>query len=220
MSIRRTEKAKSMGADACLVIFPYYNRPSFDGCMEHFSAIAAVGLPVIVYHHPGRTGIKCSAEQLKRICEISGVIGLKESAGDLTLIADFISICSTPVFSGDDALTIPIIVLGGKGAISVAANAIPCKFAQMVELCLAGHFSEAREIFLKISPFCQSLFLDTNPQGIKYAVSLLTNSAYNLRLPLVRSSEEIQNHIKRTLFVCDLKSVTQLGEILQNHLRM
>jgi len=202
VSISRTTKAKNMGADACLVIVPYYNRPSFDGCFEHYSQIAQVGLPMIVYHNPGRTGVKLHAEQLAKICNLEGVIGLKESSGDLNLVAEFIDICRTPVFSGDDALTIPMVALGAVGVISVAANAIPAKFSEFVEYCLAGNFFKARELFRQISPFCKSLFLDTNPQGIKYAVSLVVGCKYQVRLPLVKSSKEIQDTIKGSLSKC------------------
>ena len=202
VSILRTIKAKKIGADACLVIVPYYNRPSFDGCFEHFSQIARVGLPMIVYHHPGRTGVKLQTEQLLKICNLDGVIGLKESSGDLNLVAEFIEACRTPVFSGDDALTIPMVALGAVGVISVAANAIPAKFSELVENCLAGNFFQARELFHQIFPFCKSLFLDTNPQGIKYAVSLVVGCKYQVRLPLVKSSKEIQDKIKETLSKC------------------
>ena len=197
--MRKTKEAKENGADAALVIVPYYNKPSFQGCLAHFTQVASVGLPLIIYHHPGRTCLKFTAQQLSQICQIPGVIGLKESSGDLDLIAEFMQTSSVSVFSGDDTLALPMIALGASGVISVAANAIPRKWRDFVADCLQGDFFRAREKMKLLFPFCKTLFLDTNPQGIKYAMSLMGKCQPFLRLPLIPSSEAIQEQIQQAL---------------------
>ncbi|MCX6989280.1 MAG: dihydrodipicolinate synthase family protein [Chlamydiae bacterium] len=112
--MRKTKEAKENGADAALVIVPYYNKPSFQGCLAHFTQVASVGLPLIIYHHPGRTCLKFTAQQLSQICQIPGVIGLKESSGDLDLIAEFMQTSSVSVFSGDDSRCLGCHFCGSK----------------------------------------------------------------------------------------------------------
>ncbi|MCX6989941.1 MAG: 4-hydroxy-tetrahydrodipicolinate synthase [Chlamydiae bacterium] len=199
VSARNTEAAKENGADGCLVIVPYYNKPTFEGCYEHFSRIANVGLPVIVYHHPGRTGIKFSAEQLSDLCLIPQVIGIKDASGDIQLAAEFMRISSASFFSGDDALTLPLIALGAKGVISVVANVIPGPWKELVASCIEGDYTRARVLLAKYLPLCNALFLETNPQGVKYAVSLLKRCEPYLRLPLIEPKEVVKEQIARAL---------------------
>jgi 4-hydroxy-tetrahydrodipicolinate synthase len=195
----KTQEAKANGADAALVIVPYYNKPSFEGCLHHFQRVARVGLPIVIYHHPGRTSLKFTATQLVELCQIPGVIGLKESSGDLDLIAEFMHTSSTPVFSGDDTLTLPMVAMGASGSISVAANAIPKKWRDLVSYCLKDDFILARQTMRHLLPFCKTLFLDTNPQGIKYAMSLIGKCQPFLRSPLIQSNPLIQSTIQQAL---------------------
>jgi 4-hydroxy-tetrahydrodipicolinate synthase len=199
VSASNTEAAKENGADGCLVIVPYYNKPTFEGCYEHFSRIAKVGLPVIVYHHPGRTGIKFSAQQLRDLCLIPQIIGIKDASGDVQLAAEFMTISTALFFSGDDALTLPLIALGAKGVISVVANVIPGLWKEFVGCSLQGDYSKARGLLAKYLPLCNSLMLETNPQGVKYAVSLLKRCQPHLRLPLIEPKEVIKEQIARAL---------------------
>jgi len=199
VSARNTEAAKENGADGCLVIVPYYNKPTFEGCYEHFARIAKVGLPVIVYHHPGRTGIKFSAQQLRDLCLIPQVIGIKDASGDVQLAAEFMTISSALFFSGDDVLTLPLIALGAKGVISVVANVIPKEWKEFVDSSLQGDYSKARGVLAKYLPLCNALVLETNPQGVKYAVSLLKRCQPHLRLPLIEPKEGIKEQIARAL---------------------
>lgn len=198
-SLIKTEQAKQNGASACLVIFPYYNRPTFEGCYEHFNRIASVGLPVLLYQHPGRTGIKFSAQQLSELCKIPGVIGIKEASGDVDLAAELMRISSTAVFTGDDALTLPLIALGAKGVISVIANVIPRQWHDLVTTCLAGDFVSARAQMALYAPLCKSLALETNPQCVKYAVSLLKRCEPYLRLPLIQPKDTVKEQIAKDL---------------------
>ncbi|NDD58652.1 MAG: 4-hydroxy-tetrahydrodipicolinate synthase, partial [Chlamydiae bacterium] len=167
-SLRRVKIAQEMGADAGLAIVPYYNRPSFEGCYLHFSQLAKEGLPLIVYHHPGRTGVRFSAEQLCMLCSIPGVIGIKDSSGDLDLMAELATLSRTLIFSGDDTLTLPMIAVGAVGVISVAANVLPSEMNTWVNECVNGNYQEAREHMRAMFPLFKSLALDSNPQGIKY----------------------------------------------------
>jgi 4-hydroxy-tetrahydrodipicolinate synthase len=199
ISIMRTQQAKNLGADACLVIVPYYNKPTFEGCLEHFRRISEVNLPVIVYHHPGRTGIKFSASQLSQLASIRGVIGVKESSGDMELAAELIRNTSTAVFSGDDSLTLPMIALGAQGVISVAANVIPRHWSFFCDLCLKGQFYEAKKEWDKVADFCKTLFLEVNPQPVKYAVSLLKRCEPHVRLPLLLPKEDVKIKISKAL---------------------
>jgi 4-hydroxy-tetrahydrodipicolinate synthase len=198
-SIAKTQQAKNLGADACLVIVPYYNKPTFEGCVEHYRRIAEVNLPVIIYHHPGRTGIKFSASQLCQLASIRGVVGIKESSGDMDLAAELIRNSSTVVFSGDDSLTLPMIALGAQGVISVAANVIPKQWSLFCDLCLKGQFYEAKKEFDKAADFCKALFLEVNPQPVKYAVSLLKRCEPHLRLPLLPPKEDVKIKISKAL---------------------
>lgn len=198
-TIENTIEAKKLGADACLVIVPYYNRPSFEGCYEHYKSVANIGLPVIVYHHPGRTGVRLTASQLKEICSIDGICGLKESSGDVDLCLEFIRTCSKPLFSGDDTLTLPLIALGAKGVISVAANVIPKEWKEFTHLCLKGDFEQARSLLYKYTPLCRSLFLDSNPQGVKCALSVMQKIEPHVRLPLLSSKETVKSQIVKAL---------------------
>lgn len=198
-SLLKTEQALQNGAAACLVIFPYYNRPTFEGCYEHFTRIASIGLPVVLYHHPGRTGIKFSALQLGELCRIPGVIGIKEASGDVDLAGELMRISSTAVFSGDDILTLPLISLGAKGVISVIANVIPREWHDFVATCLAGDLVSARAQLALHAPLCKALGLETNPQCVKYAVSLLKRSAPYLRLPLLQPKDHVKEQIAKAL---------------------
>lgn len=215
-SIINTELAMQNGADGCLVIFPYYSRPTFEGCLEHVRRIAKVGLPVILYHHPGRTGIRFNAPQLAEFCQIPGIVGIKETSGDTELAAELMRICPTTVLTGDDTLTLPIIALGGKGVISVVANAIPREWREFVHTCLSGNFALARQQMDRLAPLCKALALETNPQCIKYAVSLLKRAEPYLRLPLIQPKDPVKEQIAKALHGIVWEKKVEAKEVFVN----
>jgi 4-hydroxy-tetrahydrodipicolinate synthase len=196
IAISRTQAAKEVGADACLVIVPYYNKPTFTGCLAHFTAVAACGLPLIVYHHPGRTGICLSPAQLASLCQIQGIIGIKDASGNMSAAQEFMQLSSTPLFSGDDAPSIELIKAGAKGSISVIANIRPKEWKDCIHKALEGRLTEAEHIYTLLAEPIQSMSLEINPQCIKYAMSLEKRCSAFLRLPLVIPEQETQNKLK------------------------
>ena len=195
-SVKKTQKAKELGADGCLVIVPYYNRPTPEGCYLHFESVASVGLPVIIYHHPGRTGVHLSAKNLAQIAKIPHIVAIKEASGSLNLIKELASLSSIPLLSGDDLLTLPMMELGALGVISVIANLIPRQWKEFVSTLEKKDFIKGRELHEKYQPLCEAIFSEINPQGIKYALSLIGKCSSRLRLPLIEPKFENQTRIK------------------------
>ncbi len=194
-----TERARKLGADGALVVVPYYNKPTQLGVVAHFAKIATAGLPIIVYHHPGRCGLALHIETFLALSALNSVVAIKEASGDLTFIERLMKFSPLPILSGDDALTIPIIKRGGVGVISVVANIIPREWKQMVDLSRRGDFSGAQKVFLKYESLVKVLFLETNPIGIKYALELMGKIHGGLRLPLVESSPAVKRTIAQNL---------------------
>ena len=184
LSVQKTLRAKELGADICLVVFPYYNKPMFDGCLAHFEAISRCDFPMILYYHPGRTGVYLSSTELSKICSLPSVIALKDCSGSLEMPIQVKQCCNKLLFAGDDSFTIPLIEKGAEGVISVLGNLVPCEWNQMVKASLAGDHQKARACYQKLEPLCQAMGLETNPQCIKYAVSLLGHCTPVFRLPL------------------------------------
>ena len=201
-SVLLTGEVKKIGMDACLVIVPYYSRPTPEGCLLHFAEIAKVGLPMLVYHHPGRTGIKLDAEELSPICKLPGVIGVKDATGDLNLAMQLVK--EIPLFSGDDTLALAQFSLGFTGSISIVGNVIPKEWKAFVDLALKGDFIEARKAFFALHDLCLAMVLETNPQCVKYAVSLLDRCRPKMRLPLIEPSEENQRKVKEKVLIAEL----------------
>ena len=184
-SVERTEKALRLGADAALVVIPYYSRPTFAGCLAHFREIGKVGLPTIIYYHPGRAGIRLTAEQLGEIGALPGMAGIKDASGAVDFIETLQKHTSLPIYSGDDTLALEHLKRGAKGVVSIVANIVPRRWKEMIHLALEGRFTEAEAIYTCLLPLCQSLVIETNPQGVKYAAHLLGKVAPYLRLPLI-----------------------------------
>lgn len=196
-SIRYTEMAQKLGAQGCLVVTPYYNKPSQRGCLLHFSEVAKVGLPVIVYHNPPRAVVRLTLETILELSRVPNIVAIKESSHDLELIRKISS--EIDVLSGDDDLTFEIMKEGGVGTISTVANVIPHGWKKMVALCLEKRWEEALEMTKKYLPLVKAIFLETNPQGTKYALSCLGRCQSILRLPMVIPSQATQDEIKREL---------------------
>jgi 4-hydroxy-tetrahydrodipicolinate synthase len=201
-AIRLTRAAKDAGADAALLISPYYNKPTQDGIFQHYRAIAeAAHLPLIVYNIPGRTGSKIEAGTLARLAELDDIVGVKEATGSLDECQDVIARCgdALAVYAGDDALTLPIIAVGGIGVISVISNCLPKPWVEAVQAARSGDWSDARRRHYALLPLMRALFLETNPIPVKAAMAMLGLCRDELRLPLVPMSEAPRARLRRVL---------------------
>jgi 4-hydroxy-tetrahydrodipicolinate synthase len=195
--------AKQAGADAILLITPYYNKPTQEGLYQHFKTIAAeVSIPAVVYNVPGRTGVNLAPATMARIYkDIPEVIGVKEATANLTQISDILELCGDNfiLLSGDDFTVLPTLAVGGNGAISVISNIIP---RDMHDLCAAyatGDRKKALELHYKMQPLCRACFLETNPAPAKAALGMLGKCDPALRLPLVPLLPENRENMKNAL---------------------
>ncbi|WP_456478726.1 4-hydroxy-tetrahydrodipicolinate synthase [Geoglobus ahangari] len=201
---REVEKA---GANAAMFVTPYYNKPNPEGLVKHYGEIAKeISIPILVYNVPSRTGINVAPETAKKLSEIEGVAGIKEASGNLKQVAEIIRITSDDfaVLSGDDFLTLPILMLGGRGVISVTANVAPHIMKEMYEAFKRGDVEKAREIHYRLMPLYDALFIDTNPIPVKKALELMGLAAGKPRLPLVELSEEKTEKLKKVLSELEL----------------
>ena len=186
--IEMAREAERMGADGILSVTPYYNKPTQEGLYHHFKAIAAsTSLPIILYNVPPRTNVNIDPATVRRLSEIENIIGVKEASGNISQITQVIQQVPEEflVLSGDDALTLPIAAMGGRGIISVASNEIPAEMTRLAQLCLAGNFTEARAILRKWLPLLEVNFIETNPTPVKAAMAEMGLLEPVFRLPLV-----------------------------------
>ncbi len=200
-AVSLTEFAKEKGADFGLSISPYYNKPTQDGIAAHYSKIAEVGLPTILYNVPSRTGRNMEAETTLELARNPNLIGIKEASNDLDQIK---KICdekpeSFAVVSGEDSQTLDILKLGGSGAIGVIQNEIPAEIKKMIDLALAGKFDEAGEISSKFANLMDLNFVDNNPIDVKWVLAEMGKIDYAVRLPLTQPSEENKGEIQEEL---------------------
>jgi 4-hydroxy-tetrahydrodipicolinate synthase len=198
------ERAKTVaaipGVDAILTASPYYNKPTQEGQYQHFKAIAeAVDKPLVLYNVPGRTAANIEPATLGRLAQIPNIIAVKEASGNLSQIADVFNAVpeSFLVFSGDDAVTLPVISLGGVGIISVASNEIPKEMAQMTRAALAGDWTTARKILRKFLPLMQANFLESNPMPVKCVLAMMGRIEENYRLPMLRVKPETRTKLEK-----------------------
>ncbi len=198
-TVQLTKEAEEIGVDGCLVIFPYYNRPTPEGCLAHFQELDKVGLPIIAYNHPGRTGIKPPVKTLAAIGELESVVCIKDGSGDLDYILDFLQASDVPLMSSDDSLVVPILASGGRGSISIIANVIPRRWKECISLLLEGKMSEGRELYRQLYPLVKAMVLETNPQCVKYALSLMGRCRASLRLPLIEPQVATKEKIAQAL---------------------
>jgi 4-hydroxy-tetrahydrodipicolinate synthase len=186
-AIDLTACAKAAGADACLLVTPYYNKPTQEGLYQHFKAVAeAVDIPQILYNVPGRTACDMSAETTARLAEVDNIIGIKDATGDLDRLERLKSLCGKGflLFSGDDATGCEFLLRGGHGVISVSANVAPRLMHEMVSLALAGQREAAEAVDAKLAGLHSALFVESNPIPVKWAVARLGLSDRGIRLPL------------------------------------
>lgn len=201
-SVELTRFAKQAGADAVLLITPYYNKPTQEGLYQHFKKIASdVDIPIILYNVPGRTSVNMLPETTARLAEIENIVGIKEATGDLQQVSHTIKLCRENFFviSGDDVNTLPIIAAGGKGVISVTANIAPNKISALCKACLDGDFTEARKIHYQLFDLNINMFIETNPVPVKTSLAFMGKISNELRLPLTPLSEPNRIKLKNLL---------------------
>ncbi len=205
-AIRLTKAAKDMGADGVLVISPYYNKPNRSGLVKHYTALADLDIPVIMYNVPGRTGQNLPPDLVAELARHPDIVGIKEASGDIgqvsrimeaTLDEDFV------VISGDDNITLPILALGGAGVISVTANVEPARMVAMFEAFCEGDLEEALDMHYALSPLFRAMFIDTNPIPVKKAVELRGMAGGPPRLPLDELDAEKTQKLAEVLSTYD-----------------
>jgi len=201
-ALRLTRHAHEAGADGALMVCPYYNRPTQDGLYQHYKIIAeSVPIPIVPYNIPGRTGVNLMPETVAKLSKISNIVGIKEASGSLKQMHDVISLCGEDfdVLSGDDFFTLPLLMLGGKGVISVISNVAPADMASMIDAFERGDIRKARQMHYKMVPLIDALFLETNPVPVKAALAMMGKISYDVRLPLYKMSDGNYGKLKSAM---------------------
>ena len=198
-----TRYAKKAGVNGALMITPYYNKPTPEGQYRHYEKVAKeVDIPIVLYNVPSRTGISMLPKTVARLSKIDNIVAIKEASGSLDQVSQILSLCDITVLSGDDSITLPMMSIGAKGVISVAANVMPKEIARMVDLALDGESEQAKKIHFKLMPIFKGLFIETNPIPVKTALSLMGKIEANWRLPLCEMGSEnlagFKNLLKET----------------------
>jgi 4-hydroxy-tetrahydrodipicolinate synthase len=194
------QHAKKIKADGVLVVVPYYNKPTQEGVYRHYEFLASkVDIHFILYNIPGRTGINVTPETVARLAKIPNIVAIKEASGSLAQVDQILELCDITVLSGDDALTLPMMSIGGKGVISVTANVVPHLVRDMVHEALNGNFVEAQQIHRELAPLSNALFIETNPIPVKTALGFMGMIQPELRLPLCEMKKENQAKLKAAL---------------------
>lgn len=204
-AVDRTRAAREVGADAALVITPYYNKPTPKGMVAHFGAVAAVGLPVVAYNVPSRTCVSLDAATYRQLAEIPGVVACKEASGDIDLVERVLADGKLVVLSGDDGLTFPLFCLGARGVISVVSNVMPRAMVDLFDYVREGQLPAAREEHRRMLPMIRALFCETNPIPVKAALAEMGMMRDELRLPLVAAGEKTRARLSKVLQELALK---------------
>ena len=205
--ITRAKELANIGADGILSVTPYYNKPTQEGLYQHFRTIAqAVSLPIILYSVQGRTGVNIEPVTVKRLAEIENIVGIKEASGNISQMAAILNAVPDDfvVLSGDDAITLPLMALGGRGVISVASNEIPAEMAHLTRQALRGDFDGGREIHRRYHPLMEINFVESNPIPVKTALAEMELLEPVWRLPLVPPKAENRARIRAVLESLDL----------------
>jgi len=201
-AIRLTKAAKDTGVDGVLVISPYYNKPNRSGLIKHYTKLADLDIPVIMYNVPGRTGQNLEPDLVAELAKHPNIVGIKEASGNISQISRIIEETQDEdfvVISGDDNMTLPIMALGGVGVISVAANVDPKRMVVMCEAMQKGDLNKALKIHYALSPLLRAMFIDTNPIPVKKAVELIGMAGGPVRLPLYDLDEKKTEQLKKVL---------------------
>ena len=198
-ALELTRHAKDAGADGTLQVTPYYNKPNSLGLVRHFSAVADLGLPVVLYNVPGRSGKEIPIDVVAELARHPNVVAIKEAGGSADRVSQILTRCQIEVLSGDDGLTLPMMIIGAVGVISVASNVAPRPVADLVHHALAGRWAEARALHLKYYRLFTDLFLDTNPIPVKTALAMMGRIEESFRLPLCEMSDGLKKKLETTL---------------------
>lgn len=201
-TIELSAAARKVGADGLLLVAPYYNRPGQEHLYRHFKAVIdAVPLPVVLYNVPSRTASDLLPDTVARLAELPQVVGIKEATGSITRAAQILARVSdrVAVLSGDDAVTVPLYALGGKGVISVVSNVAPAAMAGMWDAAAAGDWKKARELYFKMLPLAEGLFVETNPIPVKAALAMMGRIADEIRAPLYPLAPQHQEKLRAQL---------------------
>ncbi len=200
-AVAYTKAAKEVGADACLVVAPYYNKPTPDGLKQHYAAIADVGLPVIVYNIKGRTAINIETDTLMEIAKHPMIVGVKEASGDIDQMKDVIARRPKDftVLSGDDGMTLPLMRAGGDGVISVASNIAPREISALVEAAARGAWKDAERADANLADMLKKLFIESNPVPVKYCMARMGMCEPVYRLPMCPPTEKSKTILDKML---------------------
>lgn len=203
-----TQSAKDHGADACLLVTPYYTRPSQEGLYQHFKLLAeTVDVPQILYNVPGRTACDLSQATVERLAQLENIVGIKDATGDLARGIELINKCGSEIaiYSGEDAISRELMLAGSDGVISVTANVAPATMAMMCKEALAGNEAAARVLDDKLALLHKNLFLEANPIPVKWALLKMGLIEAGIRLPLVELSEEYHVQVMEALQMADIE---------------
>lgn len=201
-AVEMTQYAAKVGAVASLSVCPYYNKPTQEGICQHFECIAEEGdLPLILYNIPGRTGVNMSVETVARLSKVQNIIGIKEASGNLEHASAIVAACPKDfaLLSGDDALTLPMFAIGGKGVVATVSNVAPRLMAELCNEALRGNYEEARRHHYKLLPLIKAIFCETNPVPVKTALSFMGVITNEVRLPLAVLSQENIDVVRKAL---------------------
>jgi len=201
-AVELTNFAKEVGVEAALVITPYYNKPTPRGMEVHYARLNEIGIPIIIYNVPSRTGINIPPETVGKLSRLKNIVGIKEASGNIDQMSSIISLSKDDfsVLSGNDSHTLPLLSLGGVGVISVVANIVPGDMTQMVKAYLEGNIEKAKELHYKLYPLCRAMFIETNPLPVKTALAKMGMIEKEWRLPLVGMEEENEKKLEKVLF--------------------
>lgn len=199
-TVRLTKRAAEAGIDGMLAVGPYYNKPSQAGLIEHFTTIADVGVPVMVYNIPGRTAVRVEVETLVRLAQHPNIVAVKDAVLDLEFTSATINRApSLPVYSGQDTFTLPMLSVGAVGVVSVVSHLAGRAIKAMIDAAYDGDWDEARRLHHELLPLCEACFLETNPAPVKAAMNAFWEPVGDVRLPLVNASEETVAAIEKAL---------------------
>ncbi len=212
-ALELTTHAAKIGADAALIVTPYYNKPTQEGMYRHFMTIAEkIDLPLVLYNIPGRTGITMSPQTVARLAKHPNIVAVKEATGSMDITSEIVSLCdpdSLAILSGDDSATLPLMSIGARGVISVLSNLMPQRVRALTDAALAGDFAAARALHLELFPICNAMFIETNPIPIKTAMAMAGMDSGELRLPLCEMADQSRAQLGHVLGACGALSVDQ-----------
>ena len=194
-----TREAITQNVDATLQVCPYYNKPNQEGLYRHFSMIADLGLPVVLYNIPGRSGREIAVETVARLAGHEKIVAIKEAGGSVERVSAILDACDITVLSGDDMLTLPMMSIGAQGVISVASNIVPRMVGDLVRAATRGDMAAAGVLHARLYPLFRDLFIDTNPVPVKCAMAMAGRIGDVYRLPLCETSDKVRQQLRQTL---------------------